>query len=120
MMSSRLTESRKLMQAISLCGLLAPWSASAAEGVPPAFKGKRVDFPTAYAYPMNQGEGYDKVQKCAICHSFGYILNQGRQSRTFWDHETQKMISTYKAPISPEEAKMIVNYLSTFYGNGKE
>ena len=81
--------------------------------------GKSIQLPASYDYPMEKGPGYETVLKCRMCHSLGYILNQGKQSRSFWEHETQKMIAAYKAPITPEDATVIVNYLFTYYGNGK-
>ena len=51
-----------------------------------------------------------------MCHSLGYILNQGKQNRSFWEHETHKMVEAYKAPITPDEEKVIVDYLSKYYG----
>ena len=91
-----------------------------AEGASSApFRGKIIEFPSSYDYPMQKGPGYETVQKCSICHSFGYILNQGKVSRSYWEHETHKMVTAYKAPIKPEEEKIIVNYLTSFYGNGK-
>lgn len=68
---------------------------------------------------MEKGRGYDAVQKCSICHSYGYILNQGKVSRAFWEHETRKMVASYNAPITPDEEKVIVDYLVTHYGNGE-
>ncbi|WP_294958605.1 sulfite:cytochrome C oxidoreductase subunit B [Sulfurovum sp.] len=73
------------------------------------------------AFPIKMGKGFDAVQaNCLMCHSFGYIINQGRQSRTFWKGKIKKMIVHFKAPISDQDAKTIENYLFEHYGNGKE
>ncbi|MDF9392189.1 MULTISPECIES: hypothetical protein [Methylococcus] len=84
------------------------------------FEGKTVEFPTDYEYPMAEGAGRDAALKCLICHSFGYVLNQGRQSKDFWLHVTHKMVAVYKAPIEPHDETAIVEYLFSHYGNGKE
>ena len=72
------------------------------------------------AFPIKTGKGFNEVNaNCLMCHSFGYILNQGPQSRAFWTAKVNKMITHFKAPIDDKDAKTIVNYLSTYYGNGK-
>ena len=106
-----------ITQSLAISFLLASLSVTAEDAATPPFAGKTIDFPKAFVYQMEKGEGYETIQKCSICHSFGYILNQGKQNRSFWEHETHKMIEAYKAPISPEEEKVIVNYLAKFYGN---
>jgi len=73
------------------------------------------------AFPIKMGKGFDAVQaNCLMCHSFGYIINQGRQSRAFWKGKIDKMIVHFKAPISKQDAKIIEEYLFEHYGNGKE
>jgi len=73
------------------------------------------------AFPIKMGKGFDVVQaNCLMCHSFGYIINQGRQSRAFWRGKIDKMIVHFKAPISDADAKIIEEYLFEHYGNGKE
>lgn len=71
-------------------------------------------------YQIKMGKGFDTVNaNCLTCHSFGYILNQGPQSKEFWSKKVQKMITHFKAPISDEDAKTIKVYLFKHYGNGK-
>ncbi|BAF72058.1 sulfite:cytochrome C oxidoreductase subunit B [Sulfurovum sp. NBC37-1] len=73
------------------------------------------------AFPIKMGKGFDAVQaNCLMCHSFGYIINQGRQSRAFWKGKIDKMIIHFKAPISDKDTKTIEDYLFQHYGNGKE
>jgi cytochrome c5 len=73
------------------------------------------------AFPIKMGKGFDAVQaNCLMCHSFGYIINQGRQSKAFWRGKVDKMIVHFKAPISDKDAKIITDYLFQHYGNGKE
>ncbi|QOR61044.1 sulfite:cytochrome C oxidoreductase subunit B [Sulfurovum sp. ST-21] len=73
------------------------------------------------AFPIKMGEGFNAVQaNCLMCHSFGYIINQGKQSRKFWRGKVDKMIVHFKAPISDKDAKIVTDYLFEHYGNGKE
>jgi len=73
------------------------------------------------AFPIKMGKGFDAVQaNCLMCHSFGYIINQGRQSKKFWRGKVDKMIVHFKAPISDKDAKIITDYLFEHYGNGEE
>jgi len=72
------------------------------------------------SYQIKMGKGFDAVQaNCLMCHSFGYIINQGPQSRLFWKHKVDKMIVHFKAPISKGDAKTVTDYLYKHYGNGK-
>lgn len=71
-------------------------------------------------YEVKMGENFVDVQaNCLSCHSFGYIINQGPQSRKFWAGKVQKMITHFKAPIDKKTAKLITHYLTAYYGNGK-
>ncbi len=72
-------------------------------------------------YSIKMGDGFDAVQaNCLMCHSFGYVLNQGPQSKLFWEKKIDKMIVHFKAPITKEDKETIANYLFKHYGNGKE
>jgi len=72
------------------------------------------------SYEIKMGKGFDVVQaNCLMCHSFGYIINQGPQSREFWRKKTDKMITHFKAPIMEDDAKTVTDYLFKHYGNGK-
>jgi len=72
-------------------------------------------------YEIKMGKGFDTVQaNCLMCHSFGYIINQGPQSREFWREKIDKMIKAFGAPITKKDAKIIENYLFKHYGNGEE
>ena len=72
------------------------------------------------SYEIKMGKGFDAVQaNCLMCHSFGYIINQGPQSRDFWKKKTEKMITHFKAPIMKEDVKIVTDYLFQHYGNGK-
>jgi len=72
-------------------------------------------------FPMKEGKGmYSTKGKCNMCHSFGYVINQGLQSRKFWREKVLKMIVVFKAPIKTEEdIETVTNYLFEHYGNGE-
>jgi hypothetical protein len=71
-------------------------------------------------FPIKMGKGFDAIQThCLMCHSFGYITNQGRQSKAFWREKVDKMIIHFKAPMDEAAAKETTNYLFEHYGNGK-
>lgn len=72
------------------------------------------------AYEIKMGEGFDAVQaNCLMCHSFGYIINQGPQSKDFWAKKVEKMIVHFKAPMTDEDIVTVTNYLFDHYGNGE-
>ena len=72
-------------------------------------------------YEVKMGKNFIEVQaNCLSCHSFGYIINQGPQSRKFWRGKVDKMIVHFKAPITKKDAKLITDYLFEHYGNGKK
>ena len=72
-------------------------------------------------YEIKMGEHFDLVQgQCLSCHSFGYMINQGPQSKKFWKGKIVKMITHFKAPITDEDVGYITDYFFKHYGNGKE
>jgi len=72
------------------------------------------------SYEIKMGQGFDALQaNCLMCHSFGYIINQGPQSRSFWAKKVEKMVVHFKAPISKDDSKTVTDYLFKHYGNGK-
>jgi len=72
-------------------------------------------------FPMKKGKGeYSTRGKCNMCHSFGYVINQGKQSREFWLEKTVKMIETFNAPIADKDIEVVVDYLFTNYGSKSE
>jgi cytochrome c5 len=73
-------------------------------------KSPKVDVPTSDA--MFPGPGSDAINNnCLACHSADHILNQPSLSREAWQEVVNKMITAYKAPVSPDDAKAIVDYL---------
>lgn len=81
---------------------------------------KDVKLPSV-TFPMAQDEDFKAIQRnCQWCHSHGYIINQGKQSREFWRASVIKMRDVYKAPITQKDEKIIIDYLFRHYGNNKE
>lgn len=66
---------------------------------------------------LPDGPGHDLVTTgCAICHSLDYIqMNAPVMTKARWEATVHKMIDKFGAPISNEDAQVIVNYLSTHY-----
>ena len=72
------------------------------------------------SYEIKMGKGFNAIQgNCLMCHSFGYMINQGPQSRDFWHKKVLKMITHFKAPISKENVITTTDYLFEHYGNGE-
>ena len=67
---------------------------------------------------LTQAEGVERVQAaCAICHSLDYIvMNSPFQDRAGWEKTVTKMVKVMGAPIAPEDAAAIVDYLEKHYG----
>jgi hypothetical protein len=71
-------------------------------------------------FPMKPGKGmYSTKGKCNMCHSWGYTINQGVQSKKFWREKVIKMIEVFHAPIREEDIEEVVEYLYNNYGNGE-
>jgi sulfite dehydrogenase (cytochrome) subunit B len=69
---------------------------------------------------LKAGAGRDLVEGyCNACHSLDYPrINAPFLDRKGWETQVNKMITAYGAPISPAEAKVIVDYLAANYGTG--
>ena len=67
---------------------------------------------------LAQADGVERVQAyCAICHSLDYIvMNSPFQDRAGWDKTVTKMVKVMGAPLAPEDAAAIVDYLAANYG----
>jgi mono/diheme cytochrome c family protein len=73
---------------------------------------------------LKDGPGRQQVEaNCGSCHSLDYVvLNspnifvKGPNAPSGWDVSVTKMIKVFGAPISPEDAKAIVEYLDANYG----
>lgn len=81
---------------------------------------KSVELPEDNALAkLKPGPGADTTEvNCMGCHSTDYIVRQPGGDAEHWRGEVNKMIKTFGAPISDEDAKVIVSYLATAYGPG--
>ena len=72
------------------------------------------------AVPLKEAPGQSAVEEnCASCHSLDYpCTNSPFLDRKGWEAEVNKMINVFGAPILPEDAKTIVDYLAENYGIG--
>lgn len=53
---------------------------------------------------------------CAMCHSLDYIeMNAPVFDKTGWEKSVRKMITTFGAPITEENARLIADYLGKNY-----
>ncbi|MCI0467335.1 MAG: cytochrome c [Beijerinckiaceae bacterium] len=70
------------------------------------------------AVRLKQAPGVDAVERnCGACHSLDYIImNSPFLDAAKWDAEIGKMIKAFGAPIAPEDAKTIGDYLKQNYG----
>ena len=60
------------------------------------------------------GPGSELTQaKCAICHEIGYVT-RAPQSRAQWEEVMQVMVER-GAPMTPDEIRVITDYLATYY-----
>ena len=54
---------------------------------------------------------------CSGCHSLDYIrINAPFMTRQTWTASVNKMVQMFGAPIAPNDATTIIDYLSTNYG----
>ena len=66
------------------------------------------------------GPGADAMNSnCLACHSADHMLNQPTLPRNVWEEVVDKMINVYKAPITPQDAATIVDYLAREPGEDK-
>lgn len=68
---------------------------------------------------LKAGPGRDKVEaNCNACHSLDYIpMNSPFPNATLWEAEVKKMVGPFGAPISDDDAKVILEYLKANYGS---
>jgi sulfite dehydrogenase (cytochrome) subunit B len=80
---------------------------------------KTIPMPADHAYAaLKPGAGVEVTrQQCVSCHSTDYIVMQPRGNAKQWDGVVTKMIKVFGAPVSDQDAKTIVEYLATQYGN---
>jgi hypothetical protein len=61
-------------------------------------------------FPAGMGSGATNGN-CLACHSADHVL-----PKTTWEEIVSNLINAYKAPIAPEDAAMIVDYLARTKG----
>lgn len=66
---------------------------------------------------LKEGAGRElTAARCAICHSVDYIeMVSPAMNRAAWEKSLRKMIDAFGAPVSEEEAREILDYLSEHY-----
>jgi hypothetical protein len=98
---------RLLLSTVVFLGFVTACPVSAA---PIKLKSTKVEYPTSDA--MFTGAGADAINNnCLACHSADHVLNQPLLSKQTWEEVVRKMVTAYKAPISPDDQKQIVEYL---------
>ena len=68
---------------------------------------------------IKAGPEKDLVENtCGACHSLDYIrMNSPFQTAAGWDATLKKMINVMHAPVEPDDAKKILDYLVKNYGS---
>jgi sulfite dehydrogenase (cytochrome) subunit B len=68
---------------------------------------------------LKNDSGKDVVEEnCGSCHSLDYIqMNSIFLDSKKWESTVSKMIKVFKAPVTEDDAKKIVDYLSKNYGS---
>jgi mono/diheme cytochrome c family protein len=57
------------------------------------------------------------VANCSGCHSLDYVTTQPRgKGEQFWRDSVAKMITVYKAPLTPERADAVAAVLARKFG----
>jgi hypothetical protein len=97
--------------AISLVVLVVTSAVAAAD--------KTISMPPDHPYGgLKPGPGAEVTQRqCLPCHSTDYIVMQPPGNAKQWEGVVTKMIKVFGAPVNEEDAKTIVEYLATHYGN---
>jgi len=69
-------------------------------------------------FRLKEAPGADKVRaNCVACHSLDYIaLNSPFLDHKGWEATVAKMNKAFGAPIKPEDAGPIADYLARNYG----
>jgi sulfite dehydrogenase (cytochrome) subunit B len=68
---------------------------------------------------LKEGAGREiTAARCTICHSLDYIeMAAPVMQRPAWEKSVRKMIDAFGAPVSEEDARVILNYLSEHYSS---
>ena len=74
--------------------------------------------PGAQSQQLTSGAGVGLVTaKCVPCHDAGHIA-RSKLSRNEWTDNLANMISRGMPPLSEAETRVIIDYLSLYYGTG--
>jgi mono/diheme cytochrome c family protein len=67
---------------------------------------------------LKDAPGRDVVEaSCGACHSLDYVvMNSPFLDAAKWQAEVTKMVKAFGAPIGPEDARTIADYLAANYG----
>ncbi len=58
------------------------------------------------------------IARCIVCHSVDYIeMNAPVLDRAGWQKSIRKMIDRFGAPVTAEEASVILEYLANTYSS---
>jgi len=69
------------------------------------------------SFQIKVDRGFPAMQRnCQWCHSLGYVLNQGDQTKEYWNNIVLRMKNTFKAPITKEDEITVTEYLYRNYG----
>ena len=68
--------------------------------------------------PLKEASGKAVTENiCSGCHSLDYIrINAPFMNRQTWTASVNKMVQMFGAPIAPNDAATIIDYLSANYG----
>ena len=67
---------------------------------------------------LADGPGKDKASQCIACHSLDYIqMNAPFLDKAGWTASINKMINAFGAPIQPNDANAVIDYLAANYGD---
>ncbi|RMD45480.1 MAG: sulfite:cytochrome C oxidoreductase subunit B [Aquificota bacterium] len=83
---------------------------------------KKIELPYL-SWKLKDAPGKEVFEKnCLMCHSPGYVFDQseGKTCKHLWEHVVYQMINIFKAPISKEDAEIIIKYLNENYSNTKK
>jgi len=71
------------------------------------------------AITLKDGNGRTTTENlCSGCHSLDYIrINAPFMNRQTWTASVNKMVQMFGAPIAPNDAAAIVDYLTANYGS---
>ena len=75
--------------------------------------------PGAQSQQLTSGPGVGLVTaKCVLCHDAAHIT-RSKLSRNEWTDNLANMISRGMPPLPDAETRVIIDYLSLYYGTGK-